>query len=310
VETEPREVRSKNPLAKKRAAVWQERVRTSKKYHHLLEEFAHLASRWAIEQTLAAHCDTITLEDLKSLEPQIGKRNNPRLILALRGQIAKYIDEKAQAEGLRVITVNPRGTSSCCSRCGQTTKHYTCADPTTRKSGYVWAICPACQTSLDRDQAGAERLAGRGLAPAANFVVRVKTPALQALDPRTAPKKGPKAKLLRKELGQSEVSPLAELAAFSAIPEAGTLVTPPQLANQLSGHRPAAAKTQDPQSGLQSGSTLNLGLSTPVSSLPPPALPAWPGRAPRSLDGLRSAYLGLVKCSPLREITASPGIPS
>ena len=299
VETEPKDVRSKNPIAKNRALAWRERVRTAKKYNDLLDEFAHLASRWAIEQTLAAHCDTIVLEDLKSLEPRIGKRNNLRMILSLRGQIAKYIYEKAEPEGLRVITVNARGTSSFCSRCGKETKHYTCADAGTRKAGYVWAVCPACKVSLDRDQAGSERIAGRGLSPSADYVIRAKISS-PTPDPRTAPKRGPKAKVMRDSLAYNS--------ATLEIPEAGTLVTPPQLASDgLSGHRPAAAETQDPQSGLQSGYTLDLGSSIPTSPISPPSPQAvWTGRAPRTLDGLRSAYLGLIKCSPVVEITSNP----
>jgi len=292
VETDPEDVKSKNPIAKKRAVVWREMKRTSKKYNHLLDEFAHLAARWAIEQTLANHCDSIILEDLKSLEPKIGKRNNLRMILSLQGQIAKYITEEATIEGIRVISINSRGTSSFCSRCGEKTKHYTCADSTKRKSGYVWAICPACQTSLDRDQAGAERIAGRGLVPTAKSVIRQTLPPPPVPDYRTTPKKGPKARLLREKL-----------ALIPEIPEARTLVTPPQLVgNDLPGHRPAAAETQDPQSGLQSGFTLNLGSSIPQSATLPSV---WAGRAPRSLDGLRSAYLGLIKCAPIVEITSN-----
>ena len=42
---------------------------------HLLDQIANLAARWAVEQALAAHCHTIALEDLKTLEHRgLGKK--------------------------------------------------------------------------------------------------------------------------------------------------------------------------------------------------------------------------------------------
>ena len=276
LETEPVDVRSDNPLVKDRQILWRERKRVSKRYSKLLDELAHLVSRWAVEQALAYGCDTIVLEDLKTLEPQLNRRQNLRVNLGLRGKIAELIGQKAQEVGIRVLVVNARGTSSCCSRCGQKTRHYT--SPDSAVAGYRWMRCPACGVSLDRDHAGSERIAGRGLAPQALFVSRVITAKPIALDPLTLPARGPRAKQRRAQIEMPGASSLATPA-------------PAESLNALPGHRPLEAAPQDPQSGLQAGSTSNLGLLR--------------FRPPRNLDGLRSAYLGQLACSPLRAFSTA-----
>lgn len=284
LETEPDQVRSTNPLALKRATLWQERERVSKRYGKLLDELTHLCSRWAVEQALAHHCDTIVLEDLKSLEPQLNRRENLRVNLGLRGQIATYIRQKAVAEGLRVLIVDARGTSSHCSRCGSLTRHY--ASPDSRIAAYRWMRCPNpdCRVSLDRDHAGSERIGGRGLAPSAKSVTRVITPKPAPLALQALPARGPRAKFRR---------------TLYETPGAGSPATPAPVDTfqGLPGHRPLEAEPQDPQSGLQASGTFD------------PGRPLF--RPPRSLDGLRSAYLSAVVCSPVRGYEpAAAGYPS
>jgi IS605 OrfB family transposase len=276
LETAPADVRSDNPLAQDRAILWLERQRVSRRYNKLLDELAHLVSRWAIEQALAHCCDTIVLEDLRTLEPQLNRKQNLRVNLGLRGKIAELINQKAQEVGIRVLIVDARGTSSCCSRCGQKTRHY--ASPDSAVAGYRWMRCPACGVSLDRDHAGSERIAGRGLAPEAPFVTRVITAKPMALDPFTLPARGSRAKQCRDAL---------------ATPGASSLATPApaESLKALPGHRPLEAAPKDPQSGLQAGSTSNLDLSR--------------FRQPRSLNGLRSAYLGQLACSPVRAFSTA-----
>ena len=269
-ETEPNAVKSKNPLAKDRAVLWLERQRVSHRYNKLLDELAHLVSRWAVEQALACHADTIVMEDLRTLEPKLGRKQNRRMTLGMKGKILEFIIYKAAEEGIRVSLVNPRGTSSLCPRCGGKTRHYKSSD--SKKSGYRWMRCPDCGLSLDRDNAGSEGIAGRGLAPEAPLVTRVVTPKLSPLDPRTLPARGPVARRKR-ELYET----LCASSAATPAP-AGSL-------NALSGHRPLEAGSKDPQSGLQAGTTSDLANGF---------------RQPRTLDGLRSAYLGLVACSPIR----------
>ena len=271
-------------LNNKRTLLWLERERVSARYNRLNDQLAHLVSRWAVEQAYARHCSVIYLEDLDSLEPKMNKWQNRRFNLAVKGKIKEYITYKAQELGIKVELVKARGTSATCPRCGRPNKHYT--DPTLTKSGYAWMFCADCNLSLQRDHSGSEHIGGRGLKnkqksnpksktqPTEN-VTRIIVPPPLKPDPITLPKRGPKAKLRRDSL-QNQILKTG-LSVHS-------LTTP---ASELSfktnrSHRPLELRS---------------GIGSPIH----PKNPFNQGnlRPPRPLNGLRSAYLGLIKCSPI-----------
>ncbi len=266
VETDPADIEIGEDLIHQRAMLWRERSRVSARYSALLDALAHACSRWAIEQAIVNHADTIVLEDLKSLEPKLCAKQNRRVTLGLRGKIADYVIYKAAEVGIKVVTVNPRGTSANCSRCGAKTNHYTAPDST--KAGYRWMRCPSCAVSLDRDHASSERIGGRGLAPQAISVTRALVQATPAPDTQTAPARGSRAKQRR---------------VLYEIRRASSVVTPHQIKTLiLAGHRSAGVSAEvgspiQPHNNFESSS-----------------------RLPRLLDGMRSALLGQVACSPIR----------
>ena len=274
VETPPEEIVSWEPAAHKRAVLWRERERVSASYEHLLDQFAHAVSRWVVEQALGNKRGVVILEDLRTLEPKIGKKNNFRMTLGLRGKIADHTAYKAAEAGMRVLTVDPRGTSSCCSRCGAKTRHYTCAEPGAHP-GYIWMRCPGCGASLERDHASSERIGGRGLSPTDQEVARVATPPPPQPDPRTAPARGQRAKI-RRTISES----------ISERLRARSVVTPLPAATNRRGHRSAEVGPEAAMVVVPAHSTFDHLSSDDI-------------RPPRRLDGMRSAYSGLIRCTPV-----------
>jgi hypothetical protein len=252
-------------LAIKRDLLTQERDRVAARQRHLNQALGHAASRWAIEQGLAHAADAIILEELSSLEAGgLGRATNRRVSGAIRGLIARGVAEKAQVAGIRVITVNPRGTSSHCPGCGEPSHHTPAPDRT--MAGYRWLRCPNCGTSLDRDHAAAIRIGGRGLSPVAQTIARVSMPPSPRPPAGTQPARGSRARIRRQS--------------FLERPGARSPATPHR---QRAGHRSAGAGTMVVQGTIQSRITLPARVELPI----------------RRLDGLRSAYLGMLRMTPI-----------
>jgi hypothetical protein len=137
-----------------KTALWQ---RISRSNHQL----AQACALWVVEAAKAEGCGTITLEDLNSLEArELGRIQNGRINLQVRGLFADLLRQKAQLARLRVVSVTPRGTSSLCSRCSRVSVFWHAPD---RRSGDPnWLVC-ACRRSSDRDHAASEAIGARGL---------------------------------------------------------------------------------------------------------------------------------------------------
>lgn len=276
------QLRPKDKVNHKRTMLWLERERVSARYNHLLDQLAHLVSRWAVEQALARGCKIIYLEDLNTLEPKMNKWQNRRFNLAVKGKIKEYMIYKGQELGIKVETVKASGTSSLCPRCQKPNKHY--QDATLTEAGYAWMFCPECVLSLQRDHSGSEHIGGRGLKtkqkakankhPPTENVTRILVPAPLRPDPTTLPKRGPRAKIRREQI-QKQIQTGLSVDSLTAPASGLSLTTDPS-------HRPLETR-----SGLESPNqpknTFNQGNLRP----------------PRPLNGLRSAYLGFIKCSPI-----------
>jgi len=255
-------------LSRKRHVLWTERDRVSDRLSHLDQEFSHLSSRWAIEQALALDCGGVAVENLASLEPtKHGKHQNERHAQSPKSQIIDKIEYKSIDAGLSFVKVNPRGTSSQCSRCGETSRHTTAPDST--KPGYRWLRCTACGISLDRDHAGSERIGARALDPTTPIVIVKHAVRRESLDIATLPARGPRARHRRSRIEGRR---------------ACSVVTPPQPG--MAGHRAVGAGPE----------------TTFVAQV---CMTVNPRRTdPRRLDGMRSAYLGGIHVSPIRRLIA------
>jgi IS605 OrfB family transposase len=149
-------------LRHRRAVLWEERRHTSRRMTVLNRALAHLAARWAVEQAKAQRCDTIALEDLSTLVPKIGRKMNARISLSTRSLISQHIAQQARDVGIRTVLVYPRDTSRLCPGCQRPVHH--CPSPDRRhESGYAWLCCAHCGWSCDRDHGGAENIGARGV---------------------------------------------------------------------------------------------------------------------------------------------------
>ena len=154
----------------------------------------------------------------------------------------------------------------------------------------AWMFCSDCHLSLQRDHSGSEHIGGRGLktkqkksktnqTPTEN-VTRILVPAPIKPDPTTLPKRGPKAKLRRELIERSSIQNQLLETGLSV----DSLTTP---ASELSFKTDRSHRPLELRSGI--GSPIQ-----PENTFNPGNL-----RPPRPLNGLRSAYLGLIKCSPI-----------
>lgn len=132
-----------------------------RKQRNINTTIARLAARWSVEQALENDCQAIALEDLRTLEARgMGRRNNERVCLALRGKTATATREAAESEGLAVIEVGASGTSTHCPRCDRRLRHRLHPDG---GDGRGWAHCPGCGFGADRDHSASEKIGQRAL---------------------------------------------------------------------------------------------------------------------------------------------------
>lgn len=136
-------------------------ARLARKQRNINTSIARLAARWSVEQALENDCDAIAVENLRTLEVRgMGRHNNERVSLALRGSTAAATREAAAAEGLAVIEVMASGTSTYCPRCDGKLRHRHHPDG---GDGRGWADCPTCGFNADRDHSAAEKIGQRAL---------------------------------------------------------------------------------------------------------------------------------------------------
>jgi hypothetical protein len=259
---------------------------------NLNEQIARLAARWLVEQALAAGCQAIALEDLKTLEHRgLGKRNNERCSLALRGKVADYTQQASKEAGLVVITVPARETSRVCPRCNHRFTHLRHPGGV---RGHAWARCDNCGFSADRDHAAAENVGQRAIAPTASTLRRKPTSrrGLHSVA-RTRSRRRERKRLLRNEPRQrrpltgpprttktpSALSVLGA-AAGQAGPAAERLAIPPPIPTADEGHRSAGP---GPRLSRQAGSSNEMHAVV----------------SPTRLDGLLNAYRTTLQASPI-----------
>ena len=84
-----------------------------------VEHFNHEVSKAIVLEAIDQGADTIVLEDLTHIRSHIkaGKRVRPRLHRWAFRQLQTFIQYKAEAAGLRVLSVDPAYSSKTCSEC-------------------------------------------------------------------------------------------------------------------------------------------------------------------------------------------------
>lgn len=151
-------------LMMKRDRLISEREHIWARYQHASRQLAHAGARWLVEHAIAQGCDTIIIEDLRSLEARFPGQSslNARINHQVRGRLFTALQHKTEAAGIHLITVHARGTSSTCGRCQSRVRHH--AAPNTSTRGRGWGTCTGCHRTGDRDHLAAEHIALRGLA--------------------------------------------------------------------------------------------------------------------------------------------------
>lgn len=251
---------------------------------NLNDQIARLAARWLVEQALAAGCQAIALEDLKTLEHRgLGRRTNERCSLALRGKVAASTRQAACAVGLGVVTVTARGTSALCPRCGHRLRHLRAPGS---KAGHAWAWCPACGHSADRDHAAAENVGQRAIAPTAP-TVRHKPTRRAGLHPATRTRRGPTPTQAKRRPTPTRPPRTTHHRAALLGPGVGgqagpaasrPVIPPPNPAGE--GHRSAGP---GPRRARQAGRMSKMRAAVP----------------PTRLDGLLAAYRTTLRATPI-----------
>ena len=100
--------------------------------------------------------DTIVLEDLNGLRDKQAKQKKPwreRFTFFTYRRLQKWIDWQAMKEGLAIVYVNPKDTSSICPECGSRLKH--------TENRIV--KCEKCGVKFDRDSVAVRNLVNRWL---------------------------------------------------------------------------------------------------------------------------------------------------
>ena len=298
----------------------QERDLVWRAFHHANDQYARAAARWIVTCALSEDCDTIAFEELASLQTRDhGRFQNSRDNLQVRGKLLKYTMELAQMVGLNVVTVEPRGTSSRCSRCGRPSKFRHAPD---RLGGHAnWIAC-ACGRSSDRDHAGSEAIGARsfGASPAKRGRKRKPTPGPASHRPirvrresRRACQRTPFPAYAHTGVVVAAIS--ASSSTMSAPPSSSSMVPTPQTIAAITSHLSLGPHPPRPRGGAapsrvdrgpgvarQPGRPDDLRPRYPTSRTGPPRALA--------LDGLCAGFWHRVRMSRPRAYaapTADPG---
>jgi len=134
----------------------------------------HVISKQVVQLAKALDLG-ISLEDLKGFKKTVMKSERERFGKWAFGQLAAYIEYKAELAGVEVIKVNPRNTSRTCFACGHCEK--------ANRKGQFFA-CKACGCEENADLNAAKNIAARGKNLKAGR---------KAASPPSAPLPGPKS---------------------------------------------------------------------------------------------------------------------
>lgn len=123
------------------------RAKSKMKARHkrVTRDIEHKVSKAIVDEALTRGASTIVLGDIKDIADgvNLGKQTNQKISSWNHGQIRKFVEYKAQAEGIAVVLQDERYTTQTCPTCGN--KH--------KPKGRTYK-CPACGFSSHRDVVG------------------------------------------------------------------------------------------------------------------------------------------------------------
>jgi putative transposase len=108
-----------------------------------IEDIYHKVANEIVAEAIEARASVIVLEDVRGIRRRIrcSRALNGRLNRWGFRRFQKILEYKAKLAGLRVVYVDPRGTSSLCPICGEKLS----------PNGYRRVRCPKCGLDEDRD---------------------------------------------------------------------------------------------------------------------------------------------------------------
>lgn len=119
--------------------------RMKAKHENVIRDMEHKISRAIVNVAVELQADTIAIGDIRDLADgiDIGKQNNQKISGWSHGQVRKFTEYKAEAEGIKLVLVDEKYTSQTCPVCG--CKH--------KPRGRNYR-CPSCGFSSHRDVVG------------------------------------------------------------------------------------------------------------------------------------------------------------
>lgn len=119
--------------------------RMNAKYEAVVKDMAHKVSRAIVDVAVEREASTIVLGDIKDIGDGValGKKTNQKISGWNHGQIRKFVEYKAEAEGIAVTLQDERYTSQTCPNCGA--RH--------KPKGRNYR-CPSCRFQSHRDVVG------------------------------------------------------------------------------------------------------------------------------------------------------------
>jgi putative transposase len=118
-----------------------------------IEDIYHKVANEIVAEAIEAGASVIVLEDIRDIRKRIkySKALNGRLNRWGFRRFQGILEYKARVAGLRVVYVDPRGTSSLCPICGEKMS----------PNGYRKVRCPKCGLEEDRDAVAVRNLLRR-----------------------------------------------------------------------------------------------------------------------------------------------------
>ncbi len=122
---------------------------------HMNEDAAHQVARRIVKVCAKYPGCVLIFERLRKIRPKGGsksRRMNRKQAYHLRGKINRLAREKAYAQGIVTIEVNPWGTSQHCCRCGAKGERFSlkAGERNVWKGGKLFA-CPLCHYEANAD---------------------------------------------------------------------------------------------------------------------------------------------------------------
>lgn len=119
--------------------------RMSAKHKRVVRDMEHKISREVIKVAVERKAKTIVVGDVRNIADGVSftKKSNQKISQWNHGKISKYIEYKAEAEGMEMVLESEAFTTQTCTKCGM--RH--------KPKGRVYS-CPACGFQSHRDVVG------------------------------------------------------------------------------------------------------------------------------------------------------------